>query len=110
MADGELVLERDGAELAAGARRGGALHDKQGRQAFTFESGSGWAIPKGAKNPALACTFIKTMTSTPTWVTAAKKRAAATKAERQAFTGLYTANAVADRKILSTVYVPGSPQ
>src|SRR3954453_8459648 len=63
-------------------------------QEFTYEGGSGWAIPKGAKNPGLACTFIKTMTGVNAWVTAAKKRAAATKAAGQAFTGLYTANAV----------------
>jgi multiple sugar transport system substrate-binding protein len=79
-------------------------------QEFTYESGSGWAIPKGAKHPGLACTFIKTMTSVKAWVTAARKRAASTKAAGQAFTGLYTANAVADQKILSDVYVPGSSQ
>ena len=79
-------------------------------QEFTYESGSGWAIPKGAKHPGLACTFIKTMTSVKAWVTAATKRAAATKAAGQAFTGLYTANQVADQKILSQVYKPGSTQ
>ena len=79
-------------------------------QEFTYESGSGWAIPKGSKHPGLACTFMKTMTSVKAWVTAAEKRAAATKAAGQAFTGLYTANAVADEKILSDVYKPGSSQ
>jgi multiple sugar transport system substrate-binding protein len=79
-------------------------------QPFTYEGGSGWAIPKGAKHPGLACTFIKTMTSVKAWVTAATKRAAATKAAGQAFTGLYTANQVADEKILSQVYKPGSTQ
>ena len=82
----------------------------RGGQPFTYESGSGWAIPKGAKHPGLACTFMKTMTSVKAWVTAAEKRAAATKAAGQAFTGLYTANATADRKILSQVYKPGSTQ
>jgi len=79
-------------------------------QEFTYEGGSGWAIPKGSKHPGLACTFMKTMTSVKAWVTAAQKRAAATKAAGQAFTGLYTANAVADEKILSDVYKPGSSQ
>jgi multiple sugar transport system substrate-binding protein len=83
--------------------------DRHGHE-FTFISGSGWAIPKGAKHPGLACTFIKTMTSVNAWVTAAEKRAAAAKAAGQAFTGLYTANQVADQKILDTVYKPNSPQ
>jgi multiple sugar transport system substrate-binding protein len=83
--------------------------DRNG-QPFTYESGSGWSIPKGAKHPGLACTFIKTMTSVAAWMNAAEKRSAATKAAGQAFTGLYTANQVADQKILSVVYKPGSTQ
>src|SRR4051794_33756526 len=83
--------------------------DKQGRP-FTFFTGSGWAIPKGAQHPALACTWMKTMTSTPTWMTAATKRAASAKASGYPFTGLYTANAVADRQILNQVYKPNSPE
>jgi multiple sugar transport system substrate-binding protein len=82
--------------------------DRQGNP-FTFFSGNGWAIPKGARNPALACTWIKTMTSVKAWTTAAKKRAAATRKAGQPFTGLYTANKVADEKILNTVYTPTSP-
>ena len=76
--------------------------DKQGKP-FTFFSGSGWAIPAKAKNPALACTWMKTMTSVNAWVYAAKQRLAATKKAGQPFTGLYTANAVADKKILALV-------
>ena len=83
--------------------------DRQGH-AFTMLSGTGWAIPKGAKHPGLACTFIKAITSTKAWLTAARKRAAVTKAAGQPFTGLYTANAVADKQILDTVYEPTSPQ
>src|SRR5436190_3919539 len=83
--------------------------EKQGRP-FTFFTGSGWAVPKGAKHPALACAWMKTMTSTPTWMTAATKRAAAAKASGYPFTGLYTANAVADRQILKQVYKPNSPE
>jgi multiple sugar transport system substrate-binding protein len=82
--------------------------DRQGNP-FTFFSGNGWAIPKGAKHPALACTWMKTITSVKAWVTAAKKRAAATKKSGQPFTGLYTANKAADDKILSSVYTPSSP-
>ena len=85
-----------------------AFTDKNGKP-FTFFSGNGWAIPKGAKNPALACTWMKTITSVKAWVTAAKKRAASAKEAGQPFTGLYTANKVADEKILNTVYKPTSP-
>jgi multiple sugar transport system substrate-binding protein len=77
---------------------------------FTFISGTGWAIPKGAKHPALACSWMKAMTSVQAWMTAAKKRAAASAKSGTPFTGLYTANTVADRKILNSVYQPSSPQ
>jgi multiple sugar transport system substrate-binding protein len=83
--------------------------DRQGRP-LTFFSGNGWAIPTGAKNPSLACTWMKTMTSVGTWLAAARKRAATAAEKHQPFTGLYTANAVADRKILQQVYKPISPQ
>jgi multiple sugar transport system substrate-binding protein len=83
--------------------------DRQGNP-FTFISGNGWAIPAGAKNPSLACSFMKAITSTKAWVTAAKKRAAKAKAAGQPFTGLYTANIEADERILDTVYQPTSPQ
>jgi multiple sugar transport system substrate-binding protein len=76
--------------------------DKQGKP-FTYFGGSGWAIPAKAKNPSLACTWLKTMTSVSTWVYAARQRLAATKKAGQPFTGLYTANAVADRKILALI-------
>jgi multiple sugar transport system substrate-binding protein len=76
--------------------------DRQGK-AFTYISGNGWAIPAGAKNAALACTWMKTMTSVRAWMVAATKRAAATKKAGQEFTGLYTANTAADKKILGLV-------
>jgi multiple sugar transport system substrate-binding protein len=82
--------------------------DRNGKE-MTFFTGTGWAIPKGAKNPGLACTWIKSMTSVEAWMNAAKKRAAAAKAAGQAFTGLYTANARADERILDEVYKPSSP-
>ena len=82
--------------------------DRQGRP-FTYFSGNGWAVPAKAKNPSLACTWMKTITSVKAWVTAATKRAAAAKKAGQPFTGLYTANAVADQKIVDTVFKPSSP-
>ena len=83
--------------------------DRQGKP-FTYIGGAGWAIPKGAKHPALACSFVTSITSTKAWLTAAKKRAAAAKAAGQPFTGLYTANVKADQQIIDTVYQPESPQ
>ena len=47
--------------------------DRQGNP-ITFVTGSAWAIPKGAKNPAAACRFAKTMTEAGTWVAAANAR------------------------------------
>jgi len=85
-----------------------AFTDRQGNP-FTYIGGNGWAIPKGAEHPALACTWMKSMTSVHSWLVAAQKRAAAAKKAGQPFTGLYTANAVADQKILDTVYTPTSP-
>ena len=82
--------------------------DRHGND-LTFFTGAGWAIPKGAKNPSLACTWMKSMTSVKAWMNAAEKRAASTKASGQAFTGLYTANATADQRILDEVYKPSSP-
>ncbi|RKR86491.1 carbohydrate ABC transporter substrate-binding protein (CUT1 family) [Micromonospora pisi] len=79
--------------------------DRQGRP-LTLASGSAWVIPKGAKNPAAACTFAKTMTATATWVAAAKARVEARKSEGSPFTGLYTGNADADRQIFAEVYQP----
>jgi multiple sugar transport system substrate-binding protein len=83
-------------------RRGGAI---------TLITGNAWAIPKGAKNAAAACTWMKTMTSTASWVAAAKKRFDAQKARNRPFTGVYTANAAADVKIYQDIYQKmGNPQ
>jgi multiple sugar transport system substrate-binding protein len=75
--------------------------DRQG-QAMSILGGSAWAIPKGAKNPAAACAWAKTMTSTETWLTAAKARMAAVEKDGSFFTGLFTANTAADEQIRST--------
>jgi multiple sugar transport system substrate-binding protein len=83
--------------------------DRQGKP-FTYISGSGWAIPKGAKHPALACAWMKSITSVGSWMDAAQKRAASAAKSGQPFTGLYTANNAADQKILKQVYKPQSQQ
>jgi len=71
---------------------------------ITFFSGNGWAIPKASKNFDAACAYMKAVTSVDAWMTAGTKRAAARKAAGQSFTGLYTANAVADKKLYEDVY------
>lgn len=78
---------------------------------ITFFQGNGWAIPRGAKNPGLACKFMKAMTSVEAWKTVAKNRFDLRKRQGRAFTGLYTANTVADVKIYEDIYQPmGKPQ
>jgi multiple sugar transport system substrate-binding protein len=79
--------------------------DRQGNP-ITFVTGSAWAIPKGAKNPAAACQFAKTMTEASTWVAAAKARVAARAKKKLPFTGLYSGNKVADDQVFSQVYKP----
>jgi multiple sugar transport system substrate-binding protein len=73
-------------------------------QPINYETGSAWAIPKGARNTAAACTFMKTMTSTSTWMAAAKNRAAIRKAKNQPYTGISTGNSVADQQIYNQTY------
>ncbi|MDG4824843.1 extracellular solute-binding protein [Asanoa sp. WMMD1127] len=77
---------------------------------ITFASGSAWVVPKGAKNPDAACTFAKTMTATDTWYAAAKVRADKRAAEKTPFTGLYTGNIEADKRIFAELYKPSGNQ
>ncbi len=74
-------------------------------------SGNGWVVPKGSKNADDACKYMKAVTSVDAWLTAAKKRFDARKAAGSTFTGLYTANTVADKKIYEDIYQSfGHPQ
>ncbi|HEY6017588.1 MAG TPA: extracellular solute-binding protein [Gaiellaceae bacterium] len=68
-------------------------------QPVQYETGSAWAIPKGAKHPGAACTWAKTMTSVSTWLAAAKNRAEIRAAKKQPYTGILTANWKADAEI-----------
>jgi multiple sugar transport system substrate-binding protein len=78
---------------------------------ITMFSGNGWVIPKGSKNAADACAYMKAVTSVQAWLTAAKKRFDARKASGATFTGVYTANAVADKKTYEDIYQSfGKPQ
>jgi multiple sugar transport system substrate-binding protein len=75
-------------------------------QVINYETGSAWAIPKGAKHQAAACQWMKTMTSVNTWMAAARNRAAVRKQQNRPYTGLSTANAVADKAIFRLTYTP----
>ncbi|MFI6133588.1 extracellular solute-binding protein [Micromonospora sp. NPDC051141] len=79
--------------------------DRQG-QPLSMSSGQAWVITKGAKNPEAACAFVKQMTATDTWLAAARARAEARKAANLPFTGLWTGNTAADKKIFDEVYQP----
>jgi multiple sugar transport system substrate-binding protein len=72
-------------------------------QPINYETGSAWAIPKGAKHQQAACTWMKTMTSVSTWTAAAKNRASIRAAKNQPYTGISTGNAVADQAVYKTV-------
>jgi multiple sugar transport system substrate-binding protein len=79
---------------------------------ITFFSGNGWAIPKASKNADAACDYMKAVTSVAAWTVAGTKRMAARRAANppQAFTGLYTANSTADKKLYEDVYhATGNP-
>ena len=78
-------------------RRGGPI---------TIFSGNAWVIPRGARDPDLACKWAKAMTSVDGWVAAARNRLNVRRRNGEAFTGLYTANTRADVKILEDVYQP----
>jgi multiple sugar transport system substrate-binding protein len=73
---------------------------------ITFFSGNGWVIPKGSGDFQDACNYMKAVTSVQAWETAAKKRFDARKAAGQTFTGLFTANTVADKKVYEDIYQP----
>ena len=81
--------------------------DRSGQPASIL-GGSAWAVPKGAKNPVAACAWAKTMTSTDTWMKAAKARMGTVEKDKSFFTGLFTANTAADEQIRQT-YLKDAP-
>jgi multiple sugar transport system substrate-binding protein len=78
-------------------------------QSINYETGSAWAIPKGAKHPGAACTWMRTMTSVSTWLAAGKNRAALRQKSHQPYTGISTGNAVADQAIYKQTYTSINP-
>jgi multiple sugar transport system substrate-binding protein len=83
----------------------GFMKDPEGRT-VNYVSGTGWAIPKGSKHVDEACTFITSMTSTKSWVKAAKAKAKDTRSRDAAYTGDWTGNLEADRIIEKEVWKP----
>ena len=73
------------------------------KQPIQYETGSAWAIPKGAKHPGAACTWAKTMTATSTWLAAHKNRKETRAKAKQPYTGILTGNAVADAAIYKDI-------
>ena len=69
-------------------------------------SGNAWVIPRAARDPVLACRWARAMTSVDAWVAAARNRLNVRRRSGEAFTGLYTANTRADRRIFEDVYQP----
>ena len=75
-------------------------------QPVDWITGNAWAIPAKSPHPDQACKWIKTMTDSPTWVTAAKARATARQAEKKPFGGIFTGNKKADEVIFRDVVKP----
>jgi multiple sugar transport system substrate-binding protein len=73
-------------------------------------TGNAWAIPAKSPNAEQSCKWIKTMTDSPSWVAAAKARAAARQKEGSPFGGIFTGNKKADEVIFRDVVKPsGNP-
>ncbi len=78
------------------------LRDTSG-EPMAFGGGSAWAITAGAQNPEAACRFARAMTELDTWIAAAENRIELREAEGGTFTGILTANEVADEQIREMV-------
>ncbi|GHH75924.1 sugar ABC transporter substrate-binding protein [Streptomyces sulfonofaciens] len=79
--------------------------DRRGRP-IDYTSGYSWVIPKGSPHPQKACRFITAMTSPDTWVTAARAKARDIRKDGSPYTGDFTGNKVADRRIHDEVWKP----
>ncbi|MDQ2625159.1 MAG: extracellular solute-binding protein [Actinomycetota bacterium] len=78
------------------------VRDQSG-EPIAFGAGSAWAIPSGSANPAAACRFARAMTELETWLAAAENRISLRESEGGTFTGILTANEVADEQIRALV-------
>lgn len=75
-------------------------------QPVDWISGNAWAIPAKSPHPEKACSWIRTMTDSQTWIAAAKARAAARAADGKPFAGVFTGNRKADEVIFRDVVKP----
>lgn len=77
---------------------------------ITYATGNTWAIPRGSKNLDAACAFMKTVTSPEAWAAAAQTRADMRAEEGTTFTGVYTANKLADEIIFGEIMQPSGSE
>jgi multiple sugar transport system substrate-binding protein len=78
-------------------------------EVHAFATGSAWAIPVGAEDPAAACAYAARMTETEAWTEAAQARADARAADGLVFTGVLTGNEEADQQIRDTLVADDPP-
>ena len=72
-------------------------------QPITWADGDAFAVVSNTDNPDAACEWGHVMTAAETWVRAAQARADARANEGLPFTGVYTANTVADDQIFGDI-------
>lgn len=77
-------------------------------QPVDWITGNAWAIPAGSPHAERACTWIRTMTDSATWIAAARARLAAREAAGKPFAGVFTGNLRADEVIFRDVVPPGA--
>jgi multiple sugar transport system substrate-binding protein len=75
-------------------------------QPVDWITGNAWAIPAKSPHAGQACKWIKTMTTTESWIAAAKARATARQSEGKPFAGVFTGNKKADEVIFRDVVKP----
>ena len=78
----------------------------EGGEEITYVTGNTWALPRGARNPQAAVAWMQHMTSTETWVEAARAAKEEIEGEGGLYVGTYTGNREADQRIFSEVYQP----
>jgi multiple sugar transport system substrate-binding protein len=71
--------------------------DKSGND-ITYAAGDAWAIPAAAKNKEAACEFIRVITSEEAWYAASQARSELRTESGEPFTGVLSANRVADER------------
>jgi multiple sugar transport system substrate-binding protein len=81
------------------------FRDREGHP-VNWTTGYSFAIPKGARHVAKACTFIRAMTSAATWETGARAKQREAAKAGGPYVGDFTGNAAADRDIETKIWKP----